>query len=66
MHHCFARSLYAWPDRNEPWNLVNLCRKCHDRLHVQAELQRKYEALAFTRRPKDRHIHRVMIPYHRS
>jgi hypothetical protein len=63
MHHCFFRSRYRWQDRNESWNLSNLCRRCHDRLHKTPALQEKYERLAFTRRPKGRPIHPAMLRY---
>lgn len=63
MHHCFQRSRYHGKDRDEAWNLVNLCRKCHDLLHVRRELREKYERLAFSRRPADRPLAAVMLPY---
>lgn len=35
IHHCFKRSEYFEEDRNEAWNLVLLCRKCHEDVHIK-------------------------------
>lgn len=32
-HHCFFKSELFTNDRDEEWNLVNICRNCHFSIH---------------------------------
>jgi len=32
-HHCWFKSKYYGKDKNDPWNLVNICIDCHSRIH---------------------------------
>ena len=32
-HHCFFRSEYRKEDRDEDWNLLWLCKRCHGKIH---------------------------------
>jgi len=36
LHHCIFKSRYRGRDRDEEWNLFNLCGWCHDLLHKPA------------------------------
>lgn len=36
-HHVWAKSVYFNKDRDEAWNIVLLCRPCHDDVEFTAE-----------------------------
>jgi len=49
-HHCFYRSEYFKEDRDEEWNLVTLCRKCHQAIHFgNKKLQKLCKEIALNR-----------------
>lgn len=50
-HHCYFRSKYLGKNRDQPFNLVTICRKCHYEIHSKGnqKLRKKFEQLAFER-----------------
>ena len=50
-HHCYFRSKYLGKNRDEPWNLVTICRICHWSIHSAGnqKLRKKLEQVAFER-----------------
>jgi 5-methylcytosine-specific restriction endonuclease McrA len=51
-HHCLFRSQYFKDDRDQPWNLVNICIQCHRFAHSNRNLRKRLELLAIDRRGK--------------
>ena len=40
-HHAFYKSEYYKNDRNEAWNGVCICMKCHRKIHFEGDKQRE-------------------------
>lgn len=50
-HHCYFRSKYHGKNRDEPWNLVTICIKCHRSIHSEGnqKLRKILEQKAYER-----------------
>lgn len=50
-HHIFRKNSYFGSDRDDKWNLILLCKKCHTKLHFKGdrELDNKLLKIALTR-----------------
>jgi len=45
-HHIFFKSQYYGKDRSLPWNLADICRRCHDIIHhagTDWQITKKFE-----------------------
>lgn len=50
-HHCLPQSEYKRADKNQAWNIVNMCQPCQTKVHKSETLLQKYRELAISRRP---------------
>jgi 5-methylcytosine-specific restriction endonuclease McrA len=40
-HHCFFRSEYSYSDSDNEWNLITICKNCHNEIHFGISAKRK-------------------------